>query len=92
MWRRSPYNDVIRNLANAFEQALQLAVEAFERDRDSEAMREALSLAQTIIGEIAVEMRVQGSADLDPQRDGLAMMQAKLDATESVLMSRGIAT
>jgi hypothetical protein len=67
-------------------------VHSYERDHDPEAVRAALSLAQTIIGEIIIEMRVQGSDEFDLQRNGLAMMQAKLDATESILMSRMIST
>jgi hypothetical protein len=79
---------LIENLTAAFDQAITHAISSHATDSDSGIVREALLVAQNIIAAIAAETRVQGTNELARQRDGLAMMQAKHDATKLLLMPR----
>lgn len=85
MWRKSAVGTAIENLAVQFHQTIELAIHAQAINHDSAASRDALLLAQGIIVEIAAEMRMQGTRDNPLQRDGLATLQAKHDATEMLL-------
>lgn len=85
MWRKSAGDTLVENLADAFDQTIKLAIHSYAIDHDSEAVRDALSLGQCLISEIAVELRTQGTSENALQRDVLATLQAKHDATELLL-------